>query len=182
MVQNNSIRRKMSDTCSAPGGNAMTGTSQAQTGCVLRVTIDDRIAHLVFNRPAKRNAINDATLQALDAFFSAVPKVVPVIVLSVRAGIFRPARSVRAKRARDAGNSASFARLARDHGQDPTVGRARRFRSDRRGDGRWTGDRRRANLISAGRRPGRCRPFRNCPSRENLHGGCRPSRGSRPAR
>lgn len=56
----------MSDTCSAPGGNAITGTSQAQTGCVLRVTIDDRIAHLVFHRPAKRNAINDATLQVLN--------------------------------------------------------------------------------------------------------------------
>jgi (methylthio)acryloyl-CoA hydratase len=68
--------------------NAMTGASKGGTDDVLRVKIDGRIAHLAFNRPAKRNAINDATLAALDAFFSNVPKGVRAIVLSGEGGHF----------------------------------------------------------------------------------------------
>ena len=64
--------------------NAMTGT--AKTTDPLTVTIDGRIAHLAFNRPAKRNAINDATLSALDAFFSDIPEGVRAIVLSGEGG------------------------------------------------------------------------------------------------
>jgi enoyl-CoA hydratase/carnithine racemase len=68
--------------------NAMTGTLQTQADTALRVTIDDRIGHVAFNRPAKRNAINDATLRALDAFFSDIPKSVRAIVLSGEGGHF----------------------------------------------------------------------------------------------
>jgi len=68
--------------------NAMTGTSKSGADDVLRVTVDGRIAHLAFNRPAKRNAINDATLAALAAFFSNVPKGVRAVVLSGEGGHF----------------------------------------------------------------------------------------------
>jgi enoyl-CoA hydratase/carnithine racemase len=68
--------------------NAMTGSSKSGADDVLRVTIDGRIAHLAFNRPAKRNAINDATLAALDGFFSNVPQCVRAIVLSGEGGHF----------------------------------------------------------------------------------------------
>jgi enoyl-CoA hydratase/carnithine racemase len=46
------------------------------------------IAHLAFNRPAKRNAVNDAVIEALDAFFSDIPAGVKVVVLSGKGGHF----------------------------------------------------------------------------------------------
>ncbi len=52
------------------------------------VSVDGAVARLTFNRPAKRNAINDDTLNALGAFFEVVPKGVKVIILSGEGGHF----------------------------------------------------------------------------------------------
>lgn len=54
----------------------------------LSVRQDGPIAHLAFNRPAKRNAVNDALIEALDAFFSDIPAGVKVVVLSGNGGHF----------------------------------------------------------------------------------------------
>ncbi|OWU86521.1 enoyl-CoA hydratase [Oceanicola sp. 22II-s10i] len=53
---------------------------------VLTIEIRDRVAVLTMNRPDKRNAMNDALLGALDAFFSAPPEGVKAVVLSGVAG------------------------------------------------------------------------------------------------
>lgn len=55
---------------------------------VLSITRDGAIAHLQFNRPAKRNAVNDSTIAALKAFFSDIPADVRVVVLSGKGGHF----------------------------------------------------------------------------------------------
>lgn len=54
----------------------------------LLVTVADGVARLAFNRPEKRNAINDATLDALDDFFRAIPEGVKVVILSGNGGHF----------------------------------------------------------------------------------------------
>ena len=54
----------------------------------LTVRHDGPIAYLAFNRPAKRNALNDAVIEALDAFFSDIPAGVKVVVLSGNGGHF----------------------------------------------------------------------------------------------
>lgn len=51
-------------------------------------SVDGPVARLTFNRPSKRNAINDATLAALGAFFDAVPDGVRVVILSGKGGHF----------------------------------------------------------------------------------------------
>jgi (methylthio)acryloyl-CoA hydratase len=58
-----------------------------ETG-TLNVERDGAIAHLSFSRPEKRNALNDTTIAALDAFFSEVPEGVKVVVLSGQGGHF----------------------------------------------------------------------------------------------
>jgi len=57
-------------------------------GAELTVRQDGPVAHLAFNRPAKRNAINDAVIEALGAYFADVPASVKVIVLSGNGGHF----------------------------------------------------------------------------------------------
>jgi enoyl-CoA hydratase/carnithine racemase len=54
----------------------------------LTVRQDGPVAYLAFNRPAKRNAVNDAVVEALDAFFSDIPAGVKVAVLSGNGGHF----------------------------------------------------------------------------------------------
>ena len=54
----------------------------------LVVDLDGPIATLTMNRPAKRNAMNDDLLDALDRFFSAPPKQVRVAVLIGTGGHF----------------------------------------------------------------------------------------------
>ena len=46
------------------------------------------IVHLLLDRPAKRNALNDATIAALDTFFSSVPAHARAIVVSGSGGHF----------------------------------------------------------------------------------------------
>lgn len=55
---------------------------------VLNIRQEGAIAFLSFSRPGKRNAINDAVVDALDAYFSAVPESVRVVVLSGEGGHF----------------------------------------------------------------------------------------------
>ncbi|WP_417584679.1 crotonase/enoyl-CoA hydratase family protein [Pelagibacterium sp.] len=46
------------------------------------------IVHLMLNRPEKRNALNDATIAALDGFFSNVPETARAVVISGAGGHF----------------------------------------------------------------------------------------------
>ena len=55
---------------------------------VIRTEIEDGIATLVFDRPDKRNAMNDALVDALDAFFSAPPEGVRAVILRGEGGHF----------------------------------------------------------------------------------------------
>jgi (methylthio)acryloyl-CoA hydratase len=55
---------------------------------VIRVEVEDDIATLTFDRPDKRNAMNDALVGALDAFFSAPPEGVRVVILHGAGGHF----------------------------------------------------------------------------------------------
>ncbi|MBX3532416.1 MAG: crotonase/enoyl-CoA hydratase family protein [Rhizobiaceae bacterium] len=54
----------------------------------LLVRIEGPVAHLVFNRPDKRNAVNDALLTAIGRFFEAIPDGVRVVILSGTGGHF----------------------------------------------------------------------------------------------
>jgi enoyl-CoA hydratase/carnithine racemase len=55
---------------------------------VMRVDIDDGVALLTFTRPAKRNAMNDALVDALDDFFSTPPEGVRAAVIHGEGGHF----------------------------------------------------------------------------------------------
>lgn len=55
---------------------------------VMSVAIQDNVAWLTFERPEKRNAINDAILDAMGEFFSSIPEGVRVIVLQGSGGHF----------------------------------------------------------------------------------------------
>lgn len=55
---------------------------------VTRVDIEDDIAILTFDRPEKRNAMNDQLVAELDAFFSAPPKGVNAVILRGEGGHF----------------------------------------------------------------------------------------------
>lgn len=59
-----------------------------QINPALHVERKGPIAHLAFNRPGKRNAVNDATIDALHAFFAAPPPDIRAIVLSGEGGHF----------------------------------------------------------------------------------------------
>lgn len=59
-----------------------------QTGKVTRTEIDGDIATLVFDRPEKRNAMNDALIDELDQFFSNPPDGVNVVILRGEGGHF----------------------------------------------------------------------------------------------
>ncbi|MCV2881461.1 crotonase/enoyl-CoA hydratase family protein [Actibacterium sp. XHP0104] len=55
---------------------------------ILKVEIDGAVATLTMNRPDKRNAMCDALLEAIDAFFSKPPEGVRVVILTGTAGHF----------------------------------------------------------------------------------------------
>lgn len=54
----------------------------------IKVEIDGDIATLTFNRPDKRNAINIPLLEAMEAFFTAPPNGVAVVILTGSGGHF----------------------------------------------------------------------------------------------
>lgn len=53
-----------------------------QKSNVLKIEISDRIATVTFARPEKRNAVNDALVAELDAFFASPPQNVDAVVLA----------------------------------------------------------------------------------------------------
>ena len=55
---------------------------------VTRVEIDGDIATIIFDRPEKRNAMNDALIDELDAFFSRPPEGVNAVILTGSGGHF----------------------------------------------------------------------------------------------
>jgi enoyl-CoA hydratase/carnithine racemase len=65
-------------------GNDMAGEAEA----VVLIEQHGDIAHLTLNRAAKRNALNDAAIAALDTFFSRPPADVRAIVISGAGGHF----------------------------------------------------------------------------------------------
>lgn len=58
------------------------------TNEAIRVEVEGPVARLTFNRPEKRNAVNDRLLEALRAFFVDPPKGVRVVILSGEGGHF----------------------------------------------------------------------------------------------
>ena len=54
----------------------------------IRITIDGDIATVTLDRPKKRNAMNDALIDELDAFFSRPPKQVNAVVMTGSGGNF----------------------------------------------------------------------------------------------
>lgn len=68
----------MSDTMAAAGDGE----------APVSVRIDGAVAHVVLNRPAKRNAVNDAMIAGLEAFFGAIPEGVRAVVMSGAGGHF----------------------------------------------------------------------------------------------
>jgi enoyl-CoA hydratase/carnithine racemase len=63
------------------------GATAANAG-VLTIEIDGSSAWITFNRPEKRNAVNDALLDALGAFFTDIPDGVRVVVMKGAGGHF----------------------------------------------------------------------------------------------
>lgn len=55
---------------------------------MLTITVNDQIATLTINRPEKRNAMCDELLTEIDAFFSAPPEGVRVVILTGNEGHF----------------------------------------------------------------------------------------------
>lgn len=69
----------------------MSGSGAEQTHLrpdVTRVEIEDDIATIIFDRPEKRNAMNDALVAELDDFFRAPPKGVKAVILTGNGGHF----------------------------------------------------------------------------------------------
>ena len=59
-----------------------------QASPVMRIETEGDTAHLILDRPEKRNAINDALVDALDAFFAAPPDGVRAVILRGEGGHF----------------------------------------------------------------------------------------------
>ena len=60
----------------------------SKTGSVTRIEIEGEIATIVFNRPEKRNAMNDALVDELDQFFTKPPEGVAAVILRGEGGHF----------------------------------------------------------------------------------------------
>ncbi len=63
-------------------------TDGSEQDKVTRVDIDGDIATITFDRPEKRNAMNDKLVAELDAFFSSPPKGVNAVILRGEGGHF----------------------------------------------------------------------------------------------
>jgi enoyl-CoA hydratase/carnithine racemase len=70
------------------GEFAMSSDMPAADKRVIRIDIEDDIAILTFDRPEKRNAMNDALVDELDAFFSKPPEGVAAVILCGAGGHF----------------------------------------------------------------------------------------------
>ena len=79
VIQYNKRQSGMRDISMADGSDS---------GSAIRLEIEDGIATLAFNRPEKRNAINEALVNALDDFFSNPPDDVTAVILTGSGGHF----------------------------------------------------------------------------------------------
>jgi enoyl-CoA hydratase/carnithine racemase len=70
------------DARAAPSDPLLIPADTPSAEQVLTCEVHDAVAHIRLNRPAKRNAINDALVAALHATFVSLPSVVKVVVLS----------------------------------------------------------------------------------------------------
>ncbi|MCA0873239.1 crotonase/enoyl-CoA hydratase family protein [Seohaeicola saemankumensis] len=77
---------------------------------ILKIDIADNIATLTMNRPAKRNAMCDELLEAIDAFFSKPPAEVKVVVLTGTAGHYCSGLDLSEHVSRDAENTMRHSR------------------------------------------------------------------------
>ena len=77
---------------------------------ILKIDIVDSVATLTMNRPAKRNAMCDALLEAIDAFFSKPPAEVKVVVLTGTAGHYCSGLDLSEHVSRDAENTMRHSR------------------------------------------------------------------------
>lgn len=70
----------------------MSGTNETQhadaAACPVLTRIEGAVAHVMLNRPDKRNAVNDPMLDGLKAFFGDIPEGVKVVILSGAGGHF----------------------------------------------------------------------------------------------
>lgn len=71
----------MAEAASAPAASAFNGAQHRHAGGPLVVTRDGDILIVGLDRQAKRNAINDSTIEALDACFSSIPDDVRAVVI-----------------------------------------------------------------------------------------------------
>ena len=55
---------------------------------VIKLEVEGDIATVAFNRPDKRNAVNDELVKALDVFFSNPPGGVKAVILTGSGGLF----------------------------------------------------------------------------------------------
>lgn len=67
---------------------ASVGVAVEEAEPVIRVRVEGAIAYLTFNRPAKRNAVNDALLHGIGDFFGDIPETVRAIVMRGAGGHF----------------------------------------------------------------------------------------------
>jgi enoyl-CoA hydratase/carnithine racemase len=67
---------------------AQKGKAMNSGEAVLQIRHEGHLAYLAFNRPAKRNAVNDASIEALRRFFGAIPAGIKAVVLSGNGGHF----------------------------------------------------------------------------------------------
>ncbi|SFK05051.1 crotonase/enoyl-CoA hydratase family protein [Celeribacter neptunius] len=72
------------------------------TSEILKIDIDGPVATLTMSRPAKRNAMCDELLEAIDGFFSAPPEGVRVVILTGTAGHYCSGLDLSEHVARDA--------------------------------------------------------------------------------
>jgi len=77
---------------------------------LLDIRIDGRIARLTVTRPDKRNSLNDALIEAFDAFFSAPPEGVRAVILSGEGGHFSSGLDLSEHVARDAAGTMRHSR------------------------------------------------------------------------
>ena len=77
---------------------------------LLDVRIEDRIARLTLTRPDKRNALNDALIDAFEAFFAAPPAGVRAVILSGEGGHYSAGLDLAEHVARDAAGTMHHSR------------------------------------------------------------------------
>jgi len=77
---------------------------------LLDIQIDGRIARLTLTRPDKRNALNDALIEAFEAFFRSRPADVRVVILSGEGGHYSSGLDLAEHVARDAAGTMHHSR------------------------------------------------------------------------